>query len=73
MDQAKPGAIQELCAPNALLTFREYLLDYASEETQRLGENSLTRHLKEIANKRIREETAKRLLEIEGGKRDLFF
>ena len=73
MDQAKPGAIKELCAPNALLTFREYLLDYASEETQRLGENSLTCHLKEIANKRIREETAKRLLEIEGGKRDLFF
>jgi len=73
MDQAKPGVIQELCAPNALLTFQEYLLDYASEETQKLGENSLSCHLKEIPNQRMREETAKRLLEIAGGKRDLFF
>jgi 2-iminoacetate synthase len=73
MDKAKPGAIQELCAPNAILTFREYLLDYASEETQRLGENTLAGHLKGIANKRMREETAKRLLKLEGGERDLYF
>ena len=38
MDIAKPGAIKEHCNPNALATFQEYLLDYASEETRREGE-----------------------------------
>ena len=37
MDYAKPGLIQRFCQPNALLTFKEYLIDYASEKTQEAG------------------------------------
>ena len=47
MDLAKPGLIKEHCCPNALSTFEEYLLDYASPKTHRVGdqlvENELAR------------------------------
>ena len=73
MEMAKPGEIQELCAPNAILTFKEYLLDYASVETRKAGEETLHRHLKEVALGPMREETKKRLRRMEEGKRDLYF
>lgn len=73
MDKAKPGDIQDICSVNALLTFREYLLDYAAEETRKVGEINLSQFLKTISNKNLRAETEKRLLEIEAGKRDLYF
>jgi 2-iminoacetate synthase len=39
MDLAKPGLIKEHCCPNALSTFEEYLMDYASPETRRVGDH----------------------------------
>ena len=39
MDQAKPGDIKNHCNPNAVSTFMEYLMDYASYETRLIGEN----------------------------------
>jgi 2-iminoacetate synthase len=41
MDLAKPGAIKAHCDPNALATFEEYLLDYASPETREVGERQI--------------------------------
>jgi 2-iminoacetate synthase len=73
MEMAKPGDIQGLCAPNAILTFKEYLLDYASPETRRAGEESLRCHIGELPNGSLREETERRLHRIESGARDLYF
>ena len=73
MDKAKPGDIQELCGPNALLTFKEYLEDYATGDTRQIGEERIHEHLVEIANPTLRRQTESRLQDIEGGKRDLFF
>ena len=73
MDVAKPGDIQGLCAPNAILTFKEYLLDYAPAETRRSGEESLHHHLEEVPGGPLREETERRLQKIEEGERDLYF
>ncbi len=73
MDMAKPGEIQDLCGPNAVLTFKEYLLDYASPETRSVGEGSLRHHLEGISNPALREQTEKRLHRIEEGERDLYF
>lgn len=73
MDLAKPGDIQHLCGPNAILTFKEYLLDYASKETRDVGEQALSRHLREIGQPGLRGKTEERLQEMEGGKRDLYF
>jgi 2-iminoacetate synthase len=73
MDMAKPGEIQHLCGPNAVLTFKEYLLDYAPEVTRQIGEIALKRHLEEISSPSLKEKTRERLEEMEKGKRDLYF
>ena len=43
MTLAKSGAIKNMCNPNALLTFKEYLLNYASEQTRTIGEKLITK------------------------------
>ena len=73
MDLAKPGEIQGLCHPNALLTLQGYLEDYATEETRKFGAGQIQEHLAGIADPELRRETESRLLEIVMGKRDLFF
>ena len=73
MAVAKPGDIQHLCGPNAILTFKEYLLDYAPEETREVGEIALKQHLEDISNQSLKEKTRERLEEMENGKRDLYF
>ncbi len=73
MDMAKPGLIKNYCLPNSLLTFKEYLLDYGDAKAKKLGSAVIAKHLKDITNKKIRENTVKKLKEIEGGKRDLCF
>jgi 2-iminoacetate synthase len=73
MEVAKPGEIQQLCGPNAVLTFKEYLLDYATPETRGVGEASLAGHLEGIPHAGLKEETRERIQELEAGKRDLYF
>ena len=73
MDMAKPGEIHNLCGPNAILTFKEYLLDYAPEETRQVGEIAVKRHLDKISSQNLKEKTRERLEEMEKGKRDLYF
>ena len=70
---AKTGQIQNVCQPNACLTFKEFLLDYASPETKEIGEKTIAEHLKEIPNPAVRQETEKRLKRLEQGERDLYF
>ena len=73
MEFAKTGRIQNLCQPNAILTFKEYLLDYASCETKRVGEAAIKEHLEMIPSAKVREETIARLQRLENGERDLYF
>lgn len=73
MDLAKSGQIQNVCQPNALLTFKEYLLDYASAEMRQVGEEAIRRHLTEIENENLRVVIRERLQLIEQGERDLYF
>lgn len=73
MELAKTGEIQNVCQPNAILTFKEYLEDYASEETKKVGEAAIKKHLEQITNPKIREKTIEWLSKIEEGERDLYF
>ena len=73
MPLAKSGEIQNICQPNAILTFKEFLLDYASEKTIKVGEETIKKHLGEIPNMKIREKTKERLKQLEAGERDLYF
>lgn len=73
MEYAKSGEISNLCYPNAMLTFKEYLEDYADEELKELGNRTIEGNLKNITNPVMREKTMERLKRIENGERDLFF
>ena len=69
---AKSGKIKEMCIPNSLITFKEYLLDYAKEKTQKVGNQVIMEQLEKIENLPLRERTQKILLDIENKKRDLY-
>jgi len=73
MELAKDAHIHEFCHPNAILTFKEYLEDYASQETRRDGEEMISREINKIVDNKIKEETLKRLNRIKAGERDLYF
>lgn len=73
MEYAKSGKIQDLCQPNALLTLKEYLVDFASPATKEIGEKTIAEHLAQIPNDKLRKVTEARLKEIEDGKRDLYY
>jgi len=73
MKLAKTGNIHFLCHPNAMLTFKEFLMDYASPEMKKEGERTIARELERIKDAQRKEETKARLKRIEEGERDLFF
>lgn len=72
MDLAKPGLIKQFCLPNALTSFKEYLVNYASSATRVAGEELIGRMLAEIPAEMTRETTRLNLLEIENGSQDLY-
>ncbi|HOT51298.1 MAG TPA: [FeFe] hydrogenase H-cluster radical SAM maturase HydG, partial [Candidatus Hydrogenedentes bacterium] len=71
MDMAKPGDIKNHCDPNALSTFQEYLIDYASPETREAGEKLIAETLARM-NDRQRNTSEKLLAKVREGKRDVF-
>lgn len=73
MGMAKTGFIQNFCTPNALLTFKEYLLDYASERTRQIGKMVFEDHLKEIKNQTLGRKFAEKCDFLKQGKRDLYY
>lgn len=72
MDLAKPGAIQTYCAINGLLTFKEYLLDYASPDTRDAGIRVIEAHLARLPDAKRRGMARERLAQLDAGARDLY-
>jgi 2-iminoacetate synthase len=70
MEFAIPGFVKEFCTPNALLTFKEYLIDYATNETKLIGEKLIEKELLKIPDSR-RETVRRMLVNIEKGERDV--
>ena len=73
MSLCKSGQIQNCCHPNALMTLKEYLMDYASEETKKVGEALIQAELRNIPKEKVREICADHLQKIEEGIRDFRF
>jgi 2-iminoacetate synthase len=73
MQLAKSGEIQNVCQPNAILTFKEYLMDYAGPETREIGEKTIREQIERIKDPKIRAMVAEELIRIENGVRDLYF
>ena len=73
MSLCKSGQIQNCCHPNALMTLKEYLLDYASPATRAIGDELIVKELQNIPKEHVREIVVKNLAEIEKGNRDFRF
>lgn len=73
MALAKAGQIHNVCQPNAILTFREFMLDYGDDEIKELGKEVIEKALGEIPKEAARKATEDRLKRIEEGERNLRF
>ena len=73
MSLVKSGQIANCCHPNALMTLKEYLEDYACPETKEKGIRVIERELQNITREKTREICRKNLAEIENGRRDFRF
>lgn len=69
----KSGQIANVCQPNALMTLKEYLEDYASEDTKRKGIELILNETKNITNDKVREIVLEHLSDMDNGKRDFRF
>lgn len=73
MALCKNRQILNCCHPNALMTLKEYLMDYASEDTKAIGEKLIERELQNIPNEKVRTICKQHLEDIEHNKRDFRF
>ena len=73
MSLCKSGQIQNCCHPNALMTLKEFLIDYASPETQKIGEELIRRELPNIPKEKVRQIAGENLEKIAAGSRDFRF
>lgn len=73
MALCKSKQIQNCCHPNALITLKEYLMDYASEETRKVGEELIKSELENIPKEKVKEICKDHLEKIEQGIRDFRF
>jgi 2-iminoacetate synthase len=73
MEFSVPGFIKRYCTRNAILTLAEYLVDYASESTQKKGWTVIQKNVDELAGPQRKEELISRIERIKAGERDLYF
>ena len=73
MALCKNRQILNCCHPNALMTLKEYLEDYASEETKKLGMELIDRELEKITNPKVKQTAYEHIHDISEGKRDFRF
>ena len=73
MEICKSKQIQNCCHPNALITLKEYLEDYASPETKIVGEKLIEKELNEFEESKVKEVLKNNLEKIEAGERDFRF
>ncbi len=73
MKLVKSGQIANCCQPNALMTLKEYLIDYAKEDTKAIGEKVIQEELTKVTSEKVRNIATENLKKIEQGTRDFRF
>ena len=73
MALCKSGQIVNCCHPNALMTLKEYLEDYASPQTRAKGLALIEREVDKITNPKVKQTALRHLHDMEGGMRDFRF
>ncbi len=72
MELAKTGNIGKICVPNAIATFKEYINDFASEETKKVANDFIEKELNELSGT-TKLKTEKMIDRVNRGERDVFF
>ena len=72
MDLAKPGLIKQYCLPNGLLSFAEYLMDYASGNVRRKGFSLIERKITENVPENLKDLVNDSVARIKNGERDIY-
>ena len=73
MSLCKSKQISNCCHPNALMTLMEYLQDYASPETKKVGLELIQNELENIPSEKVKRLTEEHLADIVNGQRDFRF
>ncbi|MBQ7125581.1 [bacterium] len=73
MSLCKSGQIQNCCHPNALMTLKEFLEDYATEDTKNIGNSLIQKELEKIPNEKTRMIAKDNIDKIANGSRDFRF
>lgn len=73
MSLCKSGQIQNCCHPNALMTLKEYLEDYASDQTKIIGEKLISEEIRKVPHDKVRRIAEVNLIKISEGSRDFRF
>lgn len=73
MEICKGLQIHNFCHPNAILTLKEYLEDYASSETKKVGNELIAKEVPAIENENIKKIVIEDLKKIEAGERNFKF
>ncbi len=73
MSLCKTGQIQNCCQPNAIMTLKEYLEDYATDSTKKVGDELIKREINKIKNEKIKSLTKENLKKIENNERNFRF
>ena len=73
MEICKNQQIHNFCHPNAIMTLKEYLMDYASAETQKVGDELIAREIDKIESEDVRNKVRENLKKIEDGERNFKF
>lgn len=71
MEVAKSSFVHNFCMPNAILTLKEYLLDYAKEETKAIGENAINKYVGRLEDEKTKKFVLQALERMEKGERDI--
>lgn len=73
MELSKPGEIHKFCRANGILTFAEYLEDFASVKLKTKGYEVINHYLDKIEDKTLAKVTKQYLQKIKEGQRDVYF
>ena len=73
MSLCKSQQILNCCHPNALMTLKEYIEDYAAEDTKKIGNELIAREIDRIPNEKVKDIVRDRLVKIENNERDFRF
>ncbi len=73
MEICKSQQIHNFCQPNAIMTLKEYLADYASPETRKVGDALILQEIEKIESEEIKNKVKENLEKIEKGERNFKF